>query len=49
MTWTPHDTALVAWAATSIALVVVLITLFKLHAFVALLLGSGFVLSLIHI
>jgi hypothetical protein len=24
MTWTPHDSALVAWAAASIALVVVL-------------------------
>jgi GntP family gluconate:H+ symporter len=43
MSWTPHDTALVAWAAASIALVVVLITVFRVHAFVALLLGSLFV------
>jgi GntP family gluconate:H+ symporter len=43
VTWSPHDTALVAWAAASIVLVVVLITVFKLHAFVALLLGSGLV------
>jgi GntP family gluconate:H+ symporter len=43
VSWTPHDTALLAWAAGSIALVVVLITVFRVHAFLALLLGSGFV------
>ena len=43
MTWTPHDSALLAWAAGSIAVVVVLITAFRLHAFLALVLGSGFV------
>jgi GntP family gluconate:H+ symporter len=43
VSWTPHDSALVAWAAASIALVVVLITVFRVHAFVALLLGSLFV------
>lgn len=43
MSWTPHDSALVAWAVASIAVVVVLITVFRFHAFVALVIGSGFV------
>jgi GntP family gluconate:H+ symporter len=43
MTWAPHDTSLLAWAVASIALVVVLITALRVHAFLALLLGSGFV------
>jgi GntP family gluconate:H+ symporter len=43
VSWTPHDTALVAWAIAGIAVVVVLITAFRVHAFLALLLGSGVV------
>jgi GntP family gluconate:H+ symporter len=41
MNWTAHDTALVFWAVAGIALVVVLITQFKVHPFIALILGSG--------
>lgn len=41
MNWTGHDTSLVVWAVIGIALVVVLITQFKVHPFLALILGSG--------
>jgi GntP family gluconate:H+ symporter len=40
MHWTGHDTVLVVWTIVGIALVVVLITAFKVHAFLALILGS---------
>jgi len=40
MTWTGHDTSLIVWAVLGIALVVVLITQFKVHPFIALILGS---------
>jgi GntP family gluconate:H+ symporter len=40
MHWTTHDTVLVVWTLVGIALVVVLITWAKLHAFIALILGS---------
>jgi GntP family gluconate:H+ symporter len=43
VSWTAHDTALLAWAVASIAVVVVLITALRVHAFLALLLGSGVV------
>lgn len=38
--WTGHDTALIVYAALAIALVVVLVAVVKLHAFVALMIGS---------
>ena len=38
--WTGHDTALIAYAVLAIALVVVLVAWLKLHAFVALMVGS---------
>jgi gluconate:H+ symporter, GntP family len=41
MHWTAHDTSLVVWALIGIAVVVVLITQFKVHPFIALILGSG--------
>jgi GntP family gluconate:H+ symporter len=41
MHWTAHDTSLVIWALVGIAIVVVLITQFKVHPFIALILGSG--------
>ncbi|MGC9669896.1 SLC13 family permease [Planosporangium sp. 12N6] len=41
MTWTVHDTSLVVWALIGIAVVVVLITQFKVHPFLSLILGSG--------
>jgi len=43
MGWTAHETWLVVWAAASIATIVVLISYLKLHAFLALVLGSGVV------
>jgi GntP family gluconate:H+ symporter len=41
--WTGHDTRLLVVAALGIALIVVLIAKFKLHPFLALVLGSAFV------
>lgn len=41
--WTGHDTQLLVVAALGIALIVVLIASFKLHPFLALILGSAFV------
>ncbi|MEQ4518424.1 gluconate:H+ symporter [Pseudarthrobacter sp. B907] len=41
--WTGHDTRLLVVAAVGIALIVVLIAKFKLHPFLALVLGSAFV------
>jgi GntP family gluconate:H+ symporter len=41
MNWTGHDTSLAVWAVIGIAIVVVLITRFKVHPFIALILGSG--------
>jgi GntP family gluconate:H+ symporter len=41
MQWTAHDTSLVVWAFIGIAVVVVLITQFKVHPFLSLILGSG--------
>ncbi|HEV7898275.1 MAG TPA: SLC13 family permease [Planosporangium sp.] len=41
MQWTAHDTSLVVWALIGIAVVVVLITQFKVHPFLSLILGSG--------
>ncbi|NJC68500.1 gluconate transporter [Planosporangium thailandense] len=41
MHWTAHDTSLVVWAFIGIAVVVVLITQFKVHPFISLILGSG--------
>jgi GntP family gluconate:H+ symporter len=41
MHWTAHDTSLVVWALIGIAVVVVLITQFKVHPFLSLILGSG--------
>ncbi|MCX6500331.1 MAG: gluconate:H+ symporter [Arthrobacter sp.] len=41
--WTGHDTQLLVVAALGIALIVVLIAKFKLHPFLALVLGSAFV------
>jgi len=41
--WTGHDTRLLVVAAIGIALIVVLIAKFKLHPFLALVLGSAFV------
>lgn len=41
--WTGHDTQLLLVAALGIALIVVLIAKFKLHPFLALVLGSAFV------
>ncbi|MFI5909147.1 SLC13 family permease [Dactylosporangium sp. NPDC051541] len=43
MHWTLHDTALVIWTAVAIAVVVVLITRYKIHPFLALILGSAVV------
>jgi len=39
--WTGHDTRLIAATLIAIAVIVVLISAFKLHAFLALILGSG--------
>jgi len=41
--WTSHETWLVVCAVAGIAAIVVLISYFKVHAFIALVLGSGFV------
>jgi GntP family gluconate:H+ symporter len=41
MHWTGHDTWLVVWTLVGIAAVVVLITWYKLHPFLALILGSA--------
>jgi GntP family gluconate:H+ symporter len=41
MHWTAHDTSLIIWALVGIAIVIVLITQFKVHPFIALILGSG--------
>jgi gluconate:H+ symporter, GntP family len=41
MHWTAHDTSLTIWALIGIVVVVVLITQFKVHPFIALILGSG--------
>ena len=41
--WTGHDTQLLVVAGLGIALIVVLIAKFKLHPFLALVLGSAFV------
>ncbi|GAA3298823.1 gluconate transporter [Dactylosporangium vinaceum] len=43
MYWTLHDTTLVIWTAVAIAVVVVLITRYKIHPFLALILGSAVV------
>jgi hypothetical protein len=43
MSWTGHETWLVACTLFSIALIVVLISVLKVHAFIALVLGAGFV------
>jgi GntP family gluconate:H+ symporter len=43
MHWTSHDTAMVIWTLIAIAVVVVLITRYKIHPFLALILGSGVV------
>jgi gluconate:H+ symporter, GntP family len=43
LNWTGHDTWLVVWAVASIAAIVLLISYLKVHALVALILGSGFV------
>ncbi|GAA3456710.1 GntP family permease [Dactylosporangium matsuzakiense] len=43
MHWTLHDTTLVIWTAVAIAVVVVLITRYKIHPFLALILGSAVV------
>lgn len=43
MDWTSHDTWLVTWTLVAIAVVVVLITRFKFHPFLALILGSAVV------
>lgn len=41
MAWTAHETWLVAWTLISIACIVLLISYFKVHAFIALVLGAG--------
>lgn len=41
MSWTPHETWLVVCTVLSIAAIVVLISYFKVHAFIALALGAG--------
>lgn len=43
MDWTSHDTWLVVWTLVAIAVVVLLITRFAVHPFIALILGSGVV------
>ena len=43
MSWTSHDTWLMVWALVGIAVIVVLITRFKVHPFIALIAGSGVV------
>jgi gluconate:H+ symporter, GntP family len=43
MDWTTHDTWLIVWTVVAIAVVVLLITRFKVHPFIALILGSGVV------
>jgi GntP family gluconate:H+ symporter len=43
MNWTSHETWLVVCAVAGIAIIVVLISYFKVHAFIALVVGSGFV------
>jgi GntP family gluconate:H+ symporter len=41
--WTGHDTLLVVWALVAITVIVVLITVGKVHPFLALIIGSGIV------
>jgi GntP family gluconate:H+ symporter len=41
MNWTSHDTVLVVWTLVGIAIVVVLISKYKMHPFLALILGSA--------
>jgi len=43
MSWTNHETWLVTCTLLSIACIVVLISYFKVHAFIALVLGAGLV------
>ncbi|WP_433217986.1 SLC13 family permease [Dactylosporangium sp. CS-047395] len=43
MHWTLHDTTLVIWTVVAIAVVVVLITRYKIHPFLSLILGSAVV------
>ncbi|WP_327005175.1 GntP family permease [Dactylosporangium sp. NBC_01737] len=43
MDWTSHDTWLVTWTLVAIVVVVVLITRYKIHPFLALILGSAVV------
>ncbi|WP_433058598.1 SLC13 family permease [Dactylosporangium sp. CS-033363] len=43
MHWTLHDTTLVIWTVVAIAVVVVLITQYKIHPFLSLILGSAVV------
>jgi GntP family gluconate:H+ symporter len=43
MHWTSHDTLLVIWTLVAIAVVVVLITKYKIHPFLSLILGSAVV------
>lgn len=43
MSWTSHETWLVLCAVAAIAVIVVLISYFKIHAFIALIVGSGLV------
>ncbi|WP_432827776.1 gluconate:H+ symporter [Dactylosporangium sp. CA-092794] len=43
MNWTLHDTALVIWTLVAIAVIVVLITRYKIHPFLSLILGSAVV------
>jgi len=43
MNWSSHETWLVVRAAVSIAVIVLLISYFKVHAFVALIVESGLV------
>lgn len=43
MTWSAQESWLIAWTLLSIAIIVVLISYFKVHAFIALVLGSGVV------
>jgi GntP family gluconate:H+ symporter len=43
MSWTSHETWLVACTLLSIACIVLLISYCKVHAFIALVLGSGVV------
>jgi gluconate:H+ symporter, GntP family len=40
--WTGHDTLLLVWAGAAIAIIVVLIAQFKVHPFIALIIGAAF-------